>query len=250
MLTVQFHPNWPHGPRTVIESMAADGVYRSQFATGISNGGLTAFRGGDRWEWESRLFSGRYDDQPELERPVYGVWNRRRDVYGGAIRFGSSYLRLKPETIDRATFCFPDSARDPTDFGDRGVLPHLCELADAARLDDLDDYVEAQVHGPVRLATDVDAVVLDPSFIGTPVEVAAGELGCPIEYHPGFRAAPADFDPAYRGPEILDLAQTLSSELTPELTPDLLGRAARDHPAQAIKYVWHYLARYGRQVTS
>lgn len=50
MLTVQFHPNWPHQERTVIESMVADGVYRSQFATGISNGGL----GGDRWAWESR----------------------------------------------------------------------------------------------------------------------------------------------------------------------------------------------------
>jgi hypothetical protein len=246
MLTVQFQPNWPHGARTVIESMAADGIYRSQFTTGISNGGLTAYRGGDRWEWESRLFSRRYDDQPELDRPVYGVWNRRRDVYGGAIRFGSSYLRLKPEAIDRATFCFPDSARDPADFGDRNVLPQLCRLADEARCDDLDDYVEAQVHGPVRLATDVEAVVLDPSFIGTPVEDAARELGCSIEYHPGFRAAPADFDPAYRGAEIVDLAQTLG----PELTPDLLGRAARDHPAQAIKYVWHYLARYGRQLTN
>lgn len=246
MLTVQFHPNWPHGARTVIESIAADGVYRSQFATGISNGGLTAYRGGDRWEWESRLFAGRYDDQPELDRPVYGVWNRRRDAYGGAIRFGSSYLRLKPDTIERATFCFPDSARDPADFGDRSVLPHLCQLADATLLDDLDDYVEAQVHGLVRLATDVEAVVLDPSFIGTPVENAARELGCPIEYHPGFRAVPAGFDPTFRGPEIVDLAHSLG----PELTPDLLGQAARDYPAQSVKYVWHYLARCGRQVTS
>jgi hypothetical protein len=246
MLTVQFHPNWPHGPRTVIESLAADGVYRSQFATGISNGGLTAYRGGDRWEWESRLFSGRYDDQPERDRPVYGVWNRRHDVYGGAIRFGSSYLRLKPGTIDRATFCFPDSARDPADFGDPSVLPHLCQLADAAGLDDLDDYVEAQVHGPVHLATDVEAIVLDPSFIGTPVEDATRELGCEIEYHPGFRAVPAGFDPAYRGPEIVDLARSLG----PELTPDLLGRATGAHPAQSIKYVWHYLARYGRQPTN
>ncbi|WP_327634817.1 DUF3626 domain-containing protein [Kribbella sp. NBC_00482] len=246
MLTVQFHPNWPHGARTVIESIAADGLYRSQFTTGISNGGLTAFRGGDRWEWESRLFSGRYDDQPELDRPVYGVWNRRRDVYGGAIRFGSSYLRLKPDTIERATFCFPDSARDPADFGDRSVLPQLCELADAAPLDDLDDYIEAHLHGQIRIAADVEAVVLDPSFIGTPVEDAARELGCPVEYHPGFRADPADFDPAYRGPEIVALARSLG----PQLTPDVLGRATGAHPAQSIKYVWHYLARYGRQVTN
>ncbi|NIK59616.1 DUF3626 domain-containing protein [Kribbella shirazensis] len=245
MITLQFHPNWPHGDRTVIESMAADGLYRSQFSTGISNGGLTAFRGGDRWRWESRLFSGRYDGKPGTARPVYGVWNRRADVYGGAIRFGSSYLRLKPETVERATFCFPDSAREPADFGDRAVLPRLCALADASGGDDLDDYVEAHVHGPIRLASDVEAVVLDPSFVGTPVENAAHRLGCRIEYHPGFRAAPADFDPAYRGADVVALACQLGAELTPEV----LGAAARSgiHPAQAIKYVWHYLARFGRR---
>jgi Protein of unknown function (DUF3626) len=32
--------------------MADDGVYRSRFETGRSNGGLTAFPGGDRWRWE------------------------------------------------------------------------------------------------------------------------------------------------------------------------------------------------------
>jgi hypothetical protein len=238
MLTLQFHPNWPHCERTVIESMVVDGVYQSQFATGISNGGL----GGDRSIWESQLFSGRYDEQPSTARPVYGVWNRRADVYGGAIRFGSSYLRLKPETIEPATFCFPDSAREPADFGDQNALPHLCRLADAARSDDLDDYIEAHVHGPVRFATDVDALVLDRSFAGTPIETAARELGCPIEYHPGFRATPVTFDPTYRGPEIV----TLACQLAPELTPYLLGAAARKHPPQAIKYVWHYLARFGR----
>jgi hypothetical protein len=248
MLTVQFHPNWPHGTRTVIESMAADGIYRSQFTTGISNGGLTAFRGGDRWRWESRLFSGRYDGRPETDRPIYGVWNRHADVYGGAIRFGSSYLRLKPEAIERATFCFPDSAREPADVGDRRSLPRLCDLADAAASDDLDDYVEAHVHGSVRFATDVEAVVLDPSFIGTSVEDAARALGCPVEYHPGFRAVPSRFDPAYRGPEIVVLACSLGAELT----PDLLGAVARSgvYPAQSVKYVWHCLARFGRQLTS
>lgn len=52
-VTLQFHPNRPHRGGTVIESMATDGHYRSQFATGISNGGLTAFRGGDRWRCRS-----------------------------------------------------------------------------------------------------------------------------------------------------------------------------------------------------
>lgn len=224
----------------VIESMVADGSYRSQFVTGVSNGGLTAFEGGDRWRWESRLFAQEYDDRPAAARPVYGVWNRREDIYGGGIRFGSSYFRLKPDAVERSTFCFPDSARDPEHFGDQSLLEHLCRLADESGFDDLDEYVEAHVHGDVRLDTDVDAVVLDPSFIGTPVEDAASRLGCPVEYHPGFRATADDFDPSYRGQHIVDLARTLG----PDLTPQLLGSAA--HHGQPIKQVWHCLARFGR----
>ncbi|MFI5695123.1 DUF3626 domain-containing protein [Kribbella sp. NPDC051586] len=243
-ISLQFHPNWPHGGRMAIESMGLLGFYRSQFVTGVSNGGLTAFPGGDRWRWESRMFASRYDELSGAARPVYGVWNRRDDPYGGGIRFGSSYFRLKAEAIDRSTFCFPDSARQPEHFGDKKILPQLCQLADASGFDDLDEYVEAHVHGDVRFDKDVDAVVLDPSFIGTPVDEAARTLGCPVEYHQGFRAAPDDFDPAYRGQHIVDLARTLGSELTPEL----LGHAARSgvHPAQSVKQVWHCLARFGR----
>jgi hypothetical protein len=47
--------------------MARDGVYRSQFETRVSNGGLTAYPGGDRWRWESRIFGAAYDDD---SRPV------------------------------------------------------------------------------------------------------------------------------------------------------------------------------------
>jgi transposase len=38
----------------------------------------------------------------------------------------------------------------------------LIELAEADGQDALDDYVEAQVHGPVRPDRDVEALVLDP----------------------------------------------------------------------------------------
>ena len=244
-VTLQFHPDWPHRGRKVIESMAADGHYRSQFATGISNGGLTAFPGGDRWRWESRLFAGKYDDGPSSERPVYGAWNRRADPYGGAIRFGSSYVRLRPEAVDRSTFCFPDSVLEPADVGNAALLPHLCRLADQSGFDDLDECVEAHVHGLVRFDTDVDAVVLDPSFIGTDVEKSAERLGCRIEFHPGFRASPEEFDPEYRGAHIVDLARSLGTELTPRIVGDAARAGAA--PPQSIKQVWHCLARFGRR---
>ena len=47
-VALHVHPDWPFGDRMVIEGIAADGVYRSQFETGTSNGGLTAFPCGDR----------------------------------------------------------------------------------------------------------------------------------------------------------------------------------------------------------
>jgi hypothetical protein len=243
-VTLQFHPDWPHSGGKVIDSMAADGVYLSQFATGISNGGLTAFPGGDRWRWESRLFAGRYDRSHGAGRPVYGAWNRRADPYGGAIRFGSSYVRLCPEAVERATFCFPDSVLEPVDVGDRSVLPRLCQMADASGFDDLDECVEAHVHGPVRFDTDVEAIVLDPCFLGTDVEQAASSLGCPIEFHPGFRASPEQFDADYRGSEVVALAQSFSDVLTPAV----VGEAARSGSfnPQSVKQVWHCLARFGR----
>lgn len=243
-VTLQFHPDWPHRGGKIIGSMAVDRQYRSQFATGISNGGLTAFPGGDRWRWESRLFSGKYDNLPATERPVYGAWNRRADPYGGAIRFGSSYVRLRPEAANRSTFCFPDSVHEPVDVGPATLLPRLCRMADDSGFDDLDECVEAHVHGPVRFDSDVDALVLDPCFIGTDVEEAAEQLGCRIEFHPGFRASPEDFDPEYRGAHIVDLARSLGDVLT----PIIIGDAARSgaHPPQSIKQVWHCLARFGR----
>ncbi|OLT46677.1 hypothetical protein BJF85_15675 [Saccharomonospora sp. CUA-673] len=243
-MTLQFHPDWPHGERKVIQSLAADGVYRSQFTTGVSNGGLTAFPGGDRWRWESRLFEGRYDHRPAEERPVYGAWNRGADPYGGAIRFGSSYLRLDPSVVGRATFCFPDSAWEPTAIGDVTLLPALCSMADEAELDDLDNGVEAHVHGAVTLDRDVDAIVLDPCFAHTDVEDAATRTGCRVEFHAGFVATPDDFDETYRGAHIVELAR----ELGHVLTPDVVGDAARrgEHPRQWIKQVWHCLARFGR----
>ncbi len=131
------------------------------------------------------MFSGRYDAALPSERPVYGAWNRRGDRFGGAVRFGSSYVRLRPDVVERLTFCFPDSVLDPLDVGDVSALDRLCLMADEAEFDHLDDYVEVHVHGGVRFADDVDAVVPDPRFMGTDVETVAQWLGCRIEFHKG-----------------------------------------------------------------
>lgn len=250
-VALHLHPDRPvDGGAWLLEAVARDGRYRSQFETGTSNGGLTAHPGGDRWRWESRLFGGRYDDGPDARRPVYGaVVATTGSPYGPAPRFGSAHLRLRPELVARSTFCFPDSVFEPdAAHGPDGLDALLDRCAgEATAMDPLDGYVEAQVHGGVRVPADVEAVVLDPSHRGGPVEDAARRLGCAVEWHPGFVVAdPAGLDRGYRTGAAVDLAIALAAG--GPLTPAALGGASRtgDHDPQVLKHAWHLLARFGR----
>jgi hypothetical protein len=248
-VTLNFHPDRLvlAGGLLVLEAMGRDGRYRSQFETGTSNGGLTAYPGGGRWSWESRIFGAAYDDAPAAERPTYGSLNFRRRAAGGSPRFGSSHLRLRPDTLARTTFCYPDSYTEPDHFGVAAAMS-LIELAEAGDPDDLlDDYIEAQVHGPVRLDQDVEAVVLDPSFRGTRVEEIARGLRCPVEWHGGFRLAAAELGrhPDYRGPQYVRLGTEIADG--GQLDPRAIGDASRTgrYDQQDLKRVWHYVARFG-----
>ncbi|MFE1384105.1 DUF3626 domain-containing protein [Streptomyces sp. NPDC058740] len=238
-VTLNFHP-------TFLDRLAEDGVYRSQFVTGTSNGGLTAHPGGDRWRWESRIFGGAYDDAPASERPVYGALDHRRRPYGAAPRFGSSHFRLSYATLARTTFCYPDSVLEPADFGVADRMS-LIALADADDLDALDDCIEAHVHGPVEIARDVEALVLDPSFRGTPVEAAARRLPCPVEWHGGFRLSVTELrrHPEYRGPEYVELGARIAVD--GRLDARIVQEAAESgrYDRQDVKRVWHLLARFG-----
>jgi hypothetical protein len=250
-VTLNFHPDRLLHGRLILDAMAEDGVYCSQFVTGTSNGGLTAYPGGDRWMWESRIFDGAYDDASAQERPVYGALNFRRKPVGGAPRFGSAHFRLTAGTRARTTFCYPDSFLEPSDFGVADRMG-LIALALADRRDDLDDYIEAQVHGPVRPAHHVEALVLDPCYRGTDVEAAARRLGCPVEWHPGFRLGVEELRrrPGYRGEEYVDLGTRLA--VGGVLDPRVVGDAVRTgrHDPQAVKKVWHYVARFGAPATA
>nr|WP_309227315.1 DUF3626 domain-containing protein [Micromonospora thermarum] len=84
----------------------------------------------------------------------------------------------------------------------------------------LDDYVEAQVHGELSLARDVEAVVVDPSFRGTETgatfAAAAGRYGFDLRWHAGFELPVERID---RGPSAVTL--------------------------QHLKQLWHVLVRFG-----
>jgi hypothetical protein len=125
----------------------------------------------------------------------------------------------------------------------------LVATAAADDTDPLDDYVEAHVHGPVDLGADVEALVLDPCYAGTPVEAAAGRLGCPLEWHGGFRVAVDDLrrNASYLAPEFAELGASLARD--GHLNPAMIGDASRTgrYDEQALKRVWHYAARFGSQ---
>ncbi|WP_078856631.1 DUF3626 domain-containing protein [Streptomyces sp. NBRC 109706] len=243
-LTLNFHPDRLSGGMPILRRMAEDGVYVSQFVTGTSNGGLTARPGGDRWRWESRIFGGAYDAATAEQRPVYGGLNHLRRAIGAAPRFGSAHFRLTPRMLARATFCYPDSAAEPEDFG----VAERCDLIALACADDiLDGHIEAHIHGPVRFDCDIAALVLDPSHRDTPVAEAAALLPCPVEWHGGFRLATEVLraHPDFRPPAAVTLGCRIAEDGW--LTPRIIGDAARTghHDPGTVKWLWHHLAHFG-----
>jgi hypothetical protein len=245
VITINFHPDRLLADhRSVSEALRDEGVYRSQFETHISNGGLGAGPGGDRDSWERGLFSGAYHGSgvSASERPKYGGRNLMNHLNGACPRFGSCHLRLRPELTGFATFSFGDSNAQPPEVGTMrefaAVLAPLLErvaaegsalgrpgvgLGDfvdglmrgdhvkqegafaAVMSNGLNDYIEAQIHAPLTLAADVDAVVVDPAFRGAPelepLLEAAGQHGVAIEWHYG-HSLPLDAVPL-QPPEML-----------------------------------------------
>lgn len=248
--TLNFHPDRTTGGVPILRRLARDGVYRSQFETGSSSGGLTAYPGDQRWLWERRIFDGAYDDATAAERPKYGALNHRERPVGSAPRFGSAHLRLAEHTLGRTTFCYPDSVFEPIHFAtaDQFDLDTRADADAAAGLTDvLDDHVEAHVHGTIDLAVDVEAIVLDPCFRGTEVERLAASLPFPTQWHGGFRLHIATMAayPDYRGPEFVALGRQISEH--GYLDPAAIGRALATgrYDPQSLKRVWHYVARFG-----
>ena len=301
-VALHFHPDRPDaGGRSVAAGLLETGTYRSQFETLLSNGHVAPFAGGPRDEWERRLFGGAYqlEGTASAHRPKYGALDLLLQPDGPAPRFGSSYLLLRPSLLPRCTFTFGGSQASTIvgsldelddvigallfetftrDFavGARGLRPasllaHLRTRLDepvAARLSrplsrNLDHFVEAQVHGPVALADDVEALVADPSFVGTATGATLSALceryGLPLHFHAGSVLAAADVPSDVRGPTMPSLAARVARDGVVDARA--IGEAARslfgDRAAwadrgtyaevlQELKLLWHVLVRCGR----
>jgi hypothetical protein len=282
VITVSFHPDRLLADgRDVATHLAEDGAYHNQFRTGISNGGL----GGDRLAWEDRMFPG----LGMHERPVYGALNLAGHPDGASPRFGSCHLVLAAAVSHRATFSHGDSHTRPAVLGTASTfgaiwdallarvaatgqalnVPARSAAAWVATLGEartapgraLDDYVEAQIHGGVRLPGDVTAVVADASFRGTEFEPRLAALGPQLRWSPSLRLRPGDVPAGLRGPQVPPLAREIAARFGADrLDAEVIGRAARSvvrrpekwaaygTPAevlQLVKYLWHILVLRG-----
>lgn len=256
-VTINFHPELPTDGVTVLRALARDGSYRSQFETGVTSGDPSARPGGGRWDWERRLFGGAYDAALPSERPKYGALDDRGRAVGAAPRFGPVHLRLTESTLDRTTFCYPDSGLEPEAF----AVARRCDLLEVVERsrqvrrsaeDDYIDYVEAQVHGRIDLARDVEAIVLDPCYAGTEVERVAADLPCPVQWHGGFRldVGAVLLHAAYRDAHVAQAAVRLARSGV--LDALAVGAAWRDGrcPTRVLLHVWHYVAWFGAAAPS
>jgi hypothetical protein len=283
-ITLNFHPDRPLADgRPVARGLLEEGVYRNQFETRISGGGLTAHPGGDRDRWEAAMFGGAYQAAgvTAAERPRYGGLNLWSLLDGACPGFGSCHLRLRPGALARATLLYGDSVDEPTEIGLADALepvlaPLLETREDAAAFahdllagfppkmaTDMYDYVEAQVHGVVRLHEDVEAIVVDGSFAGTAtaetLAVAAERHGAALEWHPGRVLAldaipgdaPEEAEYAWQQMCTGGYARRLAREIAEDhLDAERIGRAAvaaahDPERLQHLKYLWRMTVACG-----
>lgn len=299
-VVLHFHPDRLNARgESVAEALLKEGVYRNQFETGLSNGGLTAFRGGDRDKWEKRLFGGAYQKAhvEAADRPKYGALDLMGYSDGAAPRFGCCYFRLSTEVSKRCSFTDKDSYFQPDVFGTiehfTNIMASLLAAVEkegevlgqkgltvAALLRrfstisnqrvnygtrygrTLDDYVEAQVHGPIALQLDVERLVAEPSFEGTKtgdtLKALCAKYDIELDWHGGFQMHALDVPSAFRGPKIPLLAQRIAGNGI--VTAATIGEAAVSlaqepeqwhdwgtyrETLQHIKQLWHVLAYVG-----
>ncbi|MEE2056015.1 DUF3626 domain-containing protein [Rhodococcus artemisiae] len=117
---------------------------------------------------ESRMFGGAHGEHDPVERPKYGSLNFRAHPY--AVHLVSVRpTSCSPSTRSTGPLLLPGQRLGPDLFGTAEAM-HLIGAGDAVEFGDpLDDYIEAHVHGPIDIASDFEALVLDPSYRDSPL---------------------------------------------------------------------------------
>lgn len=306
-VAVQFHPDRLDPElKTVAEALLAQGMYKSQFETKLSSGSFTAYAGGARDRWEQVLFGGAYQKAGvrDQDRPKYGALDLMLHADGPSPRFGSCYFLLKPSVSHRCSFSYLDSHLNPPErgtyrafddimaallldafvresvLGKHNIRPprlmeHLCSDLEKACVDpaskmpsrNLDSYIEAQIHGDIRLKEDVEVLVADPSFQGTEIGdyffQIAQQYDIDLHWHQGFVLSVDEVPMDFRGAAMPTLAERISEDDL--ISAYLIGKAAKElnqnpeawtscgtykESRQKLKLMWHVLLKYGKPLSN
>ena len=164
-----------HMNKTAVGTLVNDTHYRNRFETQAS--GSTGKYAVSRQKWEHGMFSSCYDDVPASMRVKYGCLNYCGDIRGvksARERYGPAHIVLKPHVRFRATFSLQSkSTRSEIiatneyyahvlhEYGDTELKKVLdvCKFArHGGRPSDCTKYKEVQIHGPICLATDIQAL--------------------------------------------------------------------------------------------
>jgi hypothetical protein len=172
-----------------------------------------------------------------------------RDAFYGEFAFGVRDLTV-PALIRRLR----------SEFG----LP-LGAYAVSEPVRNLNYYVEAQVHGDIDLASDADALIADPSFLGTDTGdtllALCSKYDLKLGWHHGFHLAAEAVPRDFRGPAMPSLARRVARSGVVDASaigaavrdlhenPDAWSdRGTFDDVLQELKLLWHVLVRYGNAV--
>jgi hypothetical protein len=176
-LIIHFHAD------KFLKLLAADSHYRSQFETKTSGGTLCQ---NTRAIWEDELFAKAYKGAKPFDRPKYGSCNIVNDPNGikcCTTYYGDSYFVLGENVRLRTTFTSLDSSHIAHAGGGATRLAtceHYAHILNEYSEQELKSvmlvatgrevcvdsasiahYKEAQIHGPLLLRRDIEALVLN-----------------------------------------------------------------------------------------
>lgn len=160
-----------------LQFLVEDTEYRNQFETKTSGGSLSA---SSRIDWEKNLFGSIYVDSTAHEKVKYGVVNMLNNPAGvtTAHSYGDSYFKLKQSVKTRTSFVQGDSSSKQLHICSFDNCIQILYYIDDVMLTDIIkvalgkipssahtySYIEAQIHGPIVFAEDIETFVVSNKY--------------------------------------------------------------------------------------
>ena len=233
------------------------------------------------------------------QRPKYGALDLFRHADGPSPRFGSCYFVLKPALTQSATFTYLDSYKTPDERGTikvfdvilmsllRDCLENKEALGEAniepkelvAKIlenlstpytqtvlrkpkQNLDQYIEAQVHADILLKKDIAILVANTAYKNRPVETVIKKLcekyQIELLWCQGLELTMEMAVANFRGTTIPNMVTQFTvndsinvavlAETEKQLNKDLKNKEELNTQLQQLKYLYHTLVQFGKTI--